>query len=70
MSKKSKAWSANHTNKLCDAPGSWYCEGQYPPALAPVLKKRKSFAQLEDFNLQKDEKAKKYHEEYMKKMSK
>ena len=46
VSKKSKNWSANHTNKLCDAEGSWYCEGQYPPALAPVLKKRKSFAQL------------------------
>ena len=21
-------------NRLCDAPGSWYCPGQYPPALA------------------------------------
>eukprot|EP00603_Paraphysomonas_imperforata_P004520 CAMPEP_0114421070 /NCGR_PEP_ID=MMETSP0103-20121206/4886_1 /TAXON_ID=37642 ORGANISM="Paraphysomonas imperforata, Strain PA2" /NCGR_SAMPLE_ID=MMETSP0103 /ASSEMBLY_ACC=CAM_ASM_000201 /LENGTH=704 /DNA_ID=CAMNT_0001589575 /DNA_START=236 /DNA_END=2351 /DNA_ORIENTATION=+ len=68
VSKKSKQWAANATNKVCDAPGSWYCEGQYPPALAPVLKKRKSFAQLEDFNLKKDAAAKKYHEEYMKKM--
>jgi dolichyl-diphosphooligosaccharide--protein glycosyltransferase len=68
VSKKSKNWSANATNKICDAPGSWYCEGQYPPALAPVLKKRKSFAQLEDFNLKKDAAAKKYHEDYMKKM--
>jgi len=69
-SKKSKAWAANHSNKVCDAPGSWYCEGQYPPALEPVLKKRKSFSQLEDFNVEKDEKAKKYHEEYMKRMNK
>jgi hypothetical protein len=29
----------------------------------------KAFQQLEDFNVEKDEKAKKYHEEYMKKMN-
>jgi dolichyl-diphosphooligosaccharide---protein glycosyltransferase len=68
VSKKSKDWAANATNRICDAPGSWYCNGQYPPALAPVLKKMRSFSQLEDFNKLKDEKAKKYHEEYMKSM--
>ena len=68
VSKKSKNWAANHSNRLCDAPGSWYCKGQYPPALAPVLKKRRFFSQIEDFNRQQDEKAKKYHEDYMKRM--
>ncbi|GAX74108.1 hypothetical protein CEUSTIGMA_g1557.t1 [Chlamydomonas eustigma] len=33
VSKKSKAWLADPTNRLCDAPGSWYCPGQYPPDL-------------------------------------
>jgi dolichyl-diphosphooligosaccharide--protein glycosyltransferase len=69
VSKKSKAWVADPANRVCDAPGSWLCRGQYPPALNKVLEKRKNFAQLEDFNVQKDEKARKYHEEYMKKMS-
>eukprot|EP01051_Picozoa_sp_SAG22_P026343 SAG22_NODE_8265_length_669_cov_1.222807_1_plen_72_part_10 len=50
VSKKSKEWIANPENKICDAPGSWYCTGQYPPALAPLIKKRTSFAQVEDFN--------------------
>ena len=26
-------WVADEANKICDAPGSWYCTGQYPPAL-------------------------------------
>jgi dolichyl-diphosphooligosaccharide---protein glycosyltransferase len=68
VSQASKAFTADPSNRLCDAPGSWYCPGQYPPALATVLAKKKDFAQLEDFNVQKDEKAAKYHEEYMKKM--
>ena len=34
VSEKSKKWSADPENRLCDAPGSWYCPGQYPPALA------------------------------------
>jgi dolichyl-diphosphooligosaccharide--protein glycosyltransferase len=34
VSEKSKAWAADPANRLCDAPGSWYCPGQYPPALA------------------------------------
>ena len=27
-----------------------YCEGQYPPSLDPLIKRRRDFAQLEDFN--------------------
>ena len=34
-----------------------------------TLSKARSFAQLEDFNVKKDEKAAKYYEEYMKKMN-
>ncbi len=35
VSKKSKQWVLE--NRVCDAPGSWYCPGQYPPAV-PVKK--------------------------------
>lgn len=54
VSEESKTWVADPKNRICDAPGSWYCVGQYPPALAPLIAKRKNFAQLEDFN-RKDE---------------
>jgi dolichyl-diphosphooligosaccharide--protein glycosyltransferase len=50
VSKESKAWIADPANRVCDAPGSWYCVGKYPPALAPLIAKRRNFAQLEDFN--------------------
>merc|ERR1711998_654512 len=30
---ESKRWAADPNNRKCDAPGSWYCVGQYPPAL-------------------------------------
>jgi dolichyl-diphosphooligosaccharide---protein glycosyltransferase len=68
VSEISKNWTASPENRVCDAPGSWYCEGQYPPALNKLLSKAKNFAQLEDFNVKKDSEASKYHEEYMKKM--
>ena len=45
---------------------AWCC---YPPKLTKFLKKRKAFAQLEDFNTKRDEKAKKYNEEYMRNMA-
>ncbi|KAL3913354.1 MAG: hypothetical protein SGILL_006527 [Bacillariaceae sp.] len=48
VSKESKEWVEN--NKVCDAPGSWYCPGQYPPALQKILAEKRDFAQLEDFN--------------------
>jgi dolichyl-diphosphooligosaccharide--protein glycosyltransferase len=48
VSEESKEWVMN--NRQCDAPGSWFCPGQYPPALEKVLAEKKDFAQLEDFN--------------------
>jgi len=69
VSQDSKKWVADPANRVCDAPGSWYCSGQYPPALQPLIKKRKNFAQLEDFNVKTDDADKKYNEDYMAKMS-
>jgi len=48
VSEESKQWVLD--NRKCDAPGSWYCPGQYPPALQKVLDQKRDFAQLEDFN--------------------
>jgi dolichyl-diphosphooligosaccharide--protein glycosyltransferase len=50
VSEESKKWVADPANRVCDAPGSWFCRGQYPPALQKILKEKKDFAQLEDFN--------------------
>jgi dolichyl-diphosphooligosaccharide--protein glycosyltransferase len=50
VSKKSKKWVADPANRDCDAPGSWYCVGKYPPAIQPLINQRRNFAQLEDFN--------------------
>jgi len=50
VSKKSRKWLADPKNRECDAPGSWYCKGQYPPAWKDFIASRVSFAQLEDFN--------------------
>jgi dolichyl-diphosphooligosaccharide--protein glycosyltransferase len=64
VDEESKAWVADPKSKICDAQGSWFCRGQYPPALQEVLKKGKNFVQLEDFN-KKDEDSdfqKLYHE--------
>ena len=61
VSKESKDWVEN--NRLCDAPGSWYCPGQYPPALQKILKEKKDFAQLEDFNV-KGEGDEEYQKQY------
>ena len=69
VSQKSKKWVANPENRVCDAPGSWYCTGQYPPALKSLIAKRKNFRQLEDFNVGQDKQSSKYQEEYMKQMS-
>merc|ERR1712232_595581 len=57
VSEESKAWIANPENRVCDAPGSWYCVGQYPPALEKLLAKRRNFAQVEDFNKQGEKSA-------------
>jgi len=50
VSEESKQWVADPKNRLCDAPGSWYCPGQYPPGLSKILSGKKDFQQLEDFN--------------------
>jgi len=68
VSLKSKKWVADPANRICDAPGSWYCTGQYPPALASLIAKRKAFRQLEDFNVAKDEESDEYVKEYHKRM--
>eukprot|EP00451_Oxyrrhis_marina_P032806 CAMPEP_0204359156 /NCGR_PEP_ID=MMETSP0469-20131031/37040_1 /ASSEMBLY_ACC=CAM_ASM_000384 /TAXON_ID=2969 /ORGANISM="Oxyrrhis marina" /LENGTH=833 /DNA_ID=CAMNT_0051347139 /DNA_START=15 /DNA_END=2516 /DNA_ORIENTATION=- len=57
VSIESKEWVADPKNRICDKPGSWYCVGQYPPALQPLIAKRKNFAQLEDFNRKGAEKS-------------
>merc|ERR1740139_2070376 len=69
VSKKSKDWVADPANKLCDAPGSWYCVGQYPPAIQWLIAKRKPFKQLEDFNVKTTKEDEEYQEEYHKRMS-
>ena len=63
VSEESKAWVADPANKICDAPGSWFCRGQYPPAMHDVLSRKSDFRQLEDFNRgQADEE---YQRKYM-----
>merc|ERR1719357_1022433 len=57
VSQESKDWAEDPANKVCDSPGSWYCVGQYPPALKSLIDKRRNFAQLEDFNKKGGEKS-------------
>lgn len=66
VSKESKEWVVN--NRKCDAPGSWFCPGQYPPALQKILREKQDFRQLEDFNVEGDDS--KYQEEYFKHLNK
>merc|ERR1712216_711963 len=44
VSQESKDWIADPKNRVCDAPGSWYCVGQYPPALTKLIASRKTSA--------------------------
>mmetsp|Transcript_5738 Transcript_5738/g.9505 ORF Transcript_5738/g.9505 Transcript_5738/m.9505 type:complete len:1002 (-) Transcript_5738:139-3144(-) len=60
---ESRRWVEDQSHRLCDVPGSWYCPGQYPPALSEVLGGKKDFAQLEDFN-KKDESDEEYQKRY------
>lgn len=64
VSQESKAWVADPANRICDAPGSWYCKGQYPPALQKILKEKKDFKQLEDFNIDREDDSE-YQRQYM-----
>ena len=68
VDEESKKWGDNPKNKICDAPGSWFCRGQYPPALEEVLEKGKTFVQLEDFNKKEDDTE--YQKLYMEKLAK
>ena len=67
VSQESKAWVADPKNRICDAPGSWYCVGQYPPApeIQSLIKRRRPFGQYENFN-KKDAVDDDYYREYMK----
>mmetsp|Transcript_17659 Transcript_17659/g.25169 ORF Transcript_17659/g.25169 Transcript_17659/m.25169 type:complete len:955 (-) Transcript_17659:1129-3993(-) len=65
VSRESKEWVANSSNRICDVEGGWYCRGQYPPALQEVLRSKKDFSQLEDFNKKvKDEEDDEYLKQY------
>lgn len=66
VSKESKEWVLN--NRVCDAPGSWFCPGQYPPALEKILGEKKDFAQLEDFN--RDASDEEYQKQYFDNLNK
>eukprot|EP00756_Hemistasia_phaeocysticola_P021221 Hpha_TRINITY_DN15763_c5_g12::TRINITY_DN15763_c5_g12_i1::g.37016::m.37016/K07151/STT3; dolichyl-diphosphooligosaccharide--protein glycosyltransferase len=55
--KGSREWIADPANRVCDAPGSWYCVGQYPPKFLKYIEGRKDFAQLEDFNRKQQQNA-------------
>merc|ERR1719401_450261 len=37
VSMESKRWASDASNRQCDAPGSWYCPGQYAPHLRDLL---------------------------------
>ncbi|CAE8635161.1 unnamed protein product [Polarella glacialis] len=69
VSQESKTWAQDPANRKCDAPGSWYCTGQYPPVLDRLLEKKKAFKQLEDFNSGLDKDAEAYQRAYMEKLA-
>merc|ERR1712159_399356 len=50
VAQDSKEWLADPANRNCDAPGSWYCPGNYPPKYLKFITGRRAFSQLEDFN--------------------
>jgi dolichyl-diphosphooligosaccharide---protein glycosyltransferase len=57
-------------NRICDAPGSWFCRGQYPPALTKILKEKKDFKQLEDFNVKDGGDDSEYQKKYFENLNK
>jgi len=65
VSQESKDWVADPKNRVCDSPGSWMCRGQYPPALEKILKEKKDFKQLEDFNRKGIEDDEEYQRQYL-----
>jgi dolichyl-diphosphooligosaccharide--protein glycosyltransferase len=69
VAKESKDWVADPANRVCDAPGSWFCRGQYPPALEKILKEKKDFKQLEDFNARGEDDTE-YQKQYLENLKK
>jgi len=69
VDQESKRWVADPKNRICDAPGSWFCRGQYPPALASVLSSKRDFAQLEDFNRRGASRDEDYQRQYFENMN-
>jgi len=67
VSQESKKFVADPANRICDVEGGWYCRGQYPPGLADVLSKAKTFSQQEDFNKKRNSAKDTDEEEYIKK---
>ena len=65
VSEESKEWVQQSYE--CDAEGSWFCPGKYPPGLQKFLDRKKDFAQLEDFN--RDSKDDEYQEQYFKNLN-
>jgi dolichyl-diphosphooligosaccharide--protein glycosyltransferase len=65
VSKESKEYVADPANRVCDVPGSWFCPGQYPPALKKVLTIKKDFRQLEDFNAKGQNEDSDYQKQYL-----
>jgi len=68
ISQESKEWVADPKNRDCDAPGSWFCRGQYPPGMQKILAEKRDFSQLEDFN--KDEDDSEYQKKYFENLNK
>jgi dolichyl-diphosphooligosaccharide--protein glycosyltransferase len=66
VSQETKAWIADPANRKCDAPGSWYCNGQYPQVKVwkELIAKRRDFGQLEDHS-KPDKIDHEYHRQYM-----
>merc|ERR1712157_17673 len=69
VSQESKDWVADPANRKCDAPGSWYCVGQYPPKFAHFMENMTNFKQLEDFNVADTAASQEYQRNYMAAMS-
>ena len=64
VSEESRAWVADPANRICDAPGSWFCRGQYPPGLNKILASKTDFRQLEDFNRAGGDESDEYTKQY------
>ena len=47
VSEESRAYAADPSNRLCDAPGSWYCPGQYPPQLLRLFQDTSNLTESE-----------------------